>query len=176
MSKFLRSVLLLLSCSLYILPLYANSLIGTVIHIHDGDTLQVLSNKKTYKIRLLAIDAPEQDQAYGNEAKKNLSRLTLGKSVTVHWQKRDAYQRIIGQVFVQHPDCKSTDCKISLDINHQQVHNGAAWWYRHYANEQSAADAAGYEQAENQARQRRIGLWAQPNPAPPWSWRRSHSR
>lgn len=168
--------LLLVLLGIYSLPLHANTLTGTVVHIHDGDTLQVLSDKKKHKIRLLAIDAPEQDQAYGKEAKKNLSALTLGKSVTVNWQKRDTYQRIIGQVFIQHPDCKTTNCPNRLDINHQQILSGSAWWYRHYASEQGPADATRYEQAEKAAGQQRIGLWAKPNPIAPWSWRRSRPR
>lgn len=168
--------LLLLSCSFFMLPLQANSLTGTAVHIQDGDTLQVLSGQKKYTVRLLAIDAPEQDQAFGSASKKNLSALTLGQFVTVDWQKRDSYGRIIGQVFIQPADCKTAACPFTLDINHQQVQSGSAWWYRHYASEQRPTDAKLYEQAENQARHQRSGLWSQPNPLAPWSWRRSQRR
>jgi endonuclease YncB( thermonuclease family) len=47
------------------------------------------------------------------------------------------------------------------------------WWYRKYA----AGDTV-LEGFENKAREARKGLWADPQPVPPWEWRRSrvHSR
>jgi endonuclease YncB( thermonuclease family) len=44
--------------------------------------------------------------------------------------------------------------------------------YRHYAHEQSPADRVLYKDAENRAREKRLGLWRDPNPVPPWEWRR----
>lgn len=53
-----------------------------------------------------------------------------------------------------------------------QVSQGLAWWYRAYANEQAPADRGRYEAAENEARARRVGLWRDPDPIPPWDWRK----
>ena len=41
-----------------------------------------------------------------------------------------------------------------------------AWWFRRYA-----PDDRELERLENDARQARRGLWAQPRPIPPWEWR-----
>jgi hypothetical protein len=46
-----------------------------------------------------------------------------------------------------------------------------AWFYRAYAKELSREDAKAYEQAEQAAREEKIGLWAGPNPIPPWELR-----
>lgn len=46
-----------------------------------------------------------------------------------------------------------------------------AWWYRGYAKEQSVEDRASYAQAEDKARVRRVGLWKDARPLPPWEWR-----
>jgi len=54
----------------------------------------------------------------------------------------------------------------------EQIRAGFAWWYRAYAKEQSAEDAALYEQAENEARWQKRGLWVDDKPVPPWEWRR----
>jgi endonuclease YncB( thermonuclease family) len=51
------------------------------------------------------------------------------------------------------------------------VRKGLCWWYRKYADEQSAVDRVLYEDAERQARRKRRGLWSDPNPVPPWEWR-----
>jgi micrococcal nuclease len=51
------------------------------------------------------------------------------------------------------------------------VRAGLAWWYRHYAHEQSAADRVLYEDAETKAKAERKGLWIDPDPLPPWEWR-----
>ncbi len=66
-------------------------------------------------------------------------------------------------------DC--TNCGLTLDANLAQLTVGMAWWYRHYANEQPAADRGQYEFAEQEAKARKAGLWKEPNPIPPWDWR-----
>lgn len=153
--------------------LQAATLSGTVIKVHDGDTITLLAGKQRYKIRLLGIDAPEQDQTFGAHAKKQLSQLLMGKWVSVNWQHRDTYQRIVGQIWMADPICKTQSCALKMDANLQQISTGSAWWYRYYANQQHPADAALYQQAEKQARLNRLGLWSQTNPTPPWQWRRN---
>ena len=49
---------------------------------------------------------------------------------------------------------------------------GMAWWYRKYAKEQSSEDRGRYEFEEQEAKARRVGLWQDPEPVPPWEWRR----
>jgi len=64
-------------------------------------------------------------------------------------------------------------CQKAVDAGLRQIETGMAWWYRKYAREQAQGDAADYDRAETQARSRRIGLWSEPNPVPPWDWRRA---
>ncbi|MDH4040145.1 MAG: thermonuclease family protein, partial [Gammaproteobacteria bacterium] len=52
-------------------------------------------------------------------------------------------------------------------INLAMVAAGHAWWYRYYAPDEHLLEAA-----EDKARAERLGLWAEPNPVPPWEWRR----
>lgn len=58
-----------------------------------------------------------------------------------------------------------------VDVNLEQVRAGMAWWYVKYAKEQSPADRRLYDQAEQQARVQRVGLWRDENPRPPWEFR-----
>ncbi len=80
---------------------FADSLTGKVVKITDGDTLYVLdANYEQHKIRLAGIDAPERKQAYGLASRKHLVSIVAGQEVTVEYQKRDRYGRIVGKVLV----------------------------------------------------------------------------
>lgn len=58
------------------------------------------------------------------------------------------------------------------DINLAMINAGLAWHYKKYQKDQSRSDRLLYAHAEEQARQHRIGLWRDPNPTPPWDWRK----
>lgn len=64
--------------------------VGKVVSVHDGDTVQVLDENKTlYKIRFNGIDAPETKQDFGSKSKQSLSDLVFGKIVTIEYDKID---------------------------------------------------------------------------------------
>lgn len=140
----------------------AETITGSVVRVSDGDTVVVLdTNKVQHKIRLMGIDAPEKKQAYGRKSKDNLSSLIAGKHVVVEYKKRDQYKRIIGKI------------KLSgKDVNLEQVEAGMALHYKQYQGEQSRLDRQLYSEAEDGARNAKRGLWYDPNPIPPWDYRR----
>ena len=143
--------------------LLAAILEGRVVGISDGDTLKVLdSNHQLHTVRLMGIDAPEKAQPFGQRSKQSLSEMVFQKPVTVEWQKRDRYGRIIGKIIV-------TD---GTDICLEQINRGLAWHYKQYSSEQSVADKKIYSQAENVAKKAGVGLWGDAVPIPPWEWRR----
>ncbi len=142
-------------------PLAASVFGGKVVKVVDGDTVTILDNNTQYKIRLQGIDAPERKQAFGNASRKHLASLVAGKTVTVKWDKRDRYRRIVGFVIVD-----------GHDVNLVQVKAGMAWFYRYYQKELSAENRQRYAQAEDEARANKKGLWQDKNPMPPWEWRR----
>lgn len=150
----------------------AEVLEGKVTGIADGDTLYVLdSQRNNHKIRLLGIDAPERGQAFGEQSRQSLSRLTYRKAVRIDWESRDVYGRILGKVRVASARCRQYDCPKEFDVNLEQVRLGLAWWNKKYADSQFPRDARIYEIAERQAREKRAGLWADAHPTPPWRWR-----
>jgi endonuclease YncB( thermonuclease family) len=153
----------------------AATLVGRVVGVADGDSVTVLdADQVRHKVRLSAIDAPEKGQAFGNRAKQHLSELVFQKEVSVHWRKRDRYGRIVGKVMVQSPDCPG--CPKNLDVGQAQLSVGLAWWYRKHASEQSPDGRGRYESEEMQARARRVGLWRDAAPVPPWEFRKAQAR
>ncbi len=59
-----------------------NAIVGRVVGVHDGDTINILTPAKTeMKIRLEGIDAPEIKQPFGQKSKSELSAIVFGKEV-----------------------------------------------------------------------------------------------
>lgn len=138
----------------------AKTLTGQVVGITDGDTLTLLVDRQQYKIRIAGIDAPERYQAWGDWSKTNLSRLAANQIAVADCPKVDRWGREICKVTVN-----------TLDVGLEQIKDGLAWWYRKYAKEQSSEDQSAYESAELMAKLRRLGLWGDTNPVPPWDYR-----
>lgn len=83
--------------------------------------------------------------------------------------KAEAVRQARMQVYVQPPQC--SNCEKTIDAGFKLIRAGFAWWYRTYAKEQSSEDVALYEQAENEARWQKRGLWVEDKPVPPWERR-----
>ena len=81
--------------------------------------------------------------------------------MSVSYNKRDRYKRIIGKVILD-----------GQDINLEQIRRGLAWHYKSYQREQEVEDMALYAQGEHLAQKGRLGLWKDVNPIAPWDFRK----
>jgi len=153
---FVRAAKALVQCALLVLLLsaagvFAATLRGEVVGLADGDTITVLdSGKRSIRVRLAGIDAPERSQAFGSRARHQLASMVFRKQVLVEYEKEDRYGRIVGKVMVE-----------GLDVNLELIRDGLAWHYKAFANEQTLADQSAYAQAEKDAQRARRGLWAE---------------
>lgn len=138
-----------------ILAAEPQTLTGRVVSIADGDSITVLSDGVQVKIRLVGIDAPERKQPFGTRAKEHLASLVHEKEVTIETAGQDRYGRTLGTVFVG-----------GRNINHAMVESGFAWQYVQYSLDKRLMIL------EHDAREFRRGLWADPEPVPPWLWRK----
>ena len=147
---------------IYICTAKAESIDALVIKVADGDTITILDEqKKTHKIRLQGIDAPEKKQAYGEKSKQNLAFLIYNKMIHVEYSKYDKYGRIIGKVSLK-----------GQDICLEQLTQGMAWHYKKYQSEQPTHDRELYSSTEIKARDSKIGLWNDVQPTTPWDFRK----
>ena len=134
---------------------------GKVINVHDGDTVTVVDqDNKKFPIRLAGIDAPELKQEVGAASQQNLSRMVLGKQVTIYWSKIDKYRRTVGTIMLD-----------GRDVNIEQVRAGLAWHFKKYEDEQPPEDRRTYAAAEQTARVAKLGLWKEEAPVAPGDWR-----
>jgi micrococcal nuclease len=129
--------------------------IAKVIGVTDGDTVIVLTEtKQQIKIRLEGIDCPESHQDYGDRAKQTIAELCYGKEVTVQKTGEDRYGRTLAYIYVG-----------NLCVNKQLLILGMAWHYKQYNKDHELA------KLETVAREKKVGLWSQPNPMAPWDFR-----
>jgi micrococcal nuclease len=128
-----------------------------VIGVTDGDSLVVITNGQTIKIRLAQIDAPERRQPYGQQSRLELTRLVNGKMVIIVPQTTDRYGRTVANLTVD-----------QRDVNQAMVARGAAWAYKDYVRDQA------FFALEARARTSRQGLWALSGDqrVAPWEYRR----
>ena len=145
---------------------------GTVTNVSDGDSLKLATVEGTaLKVRLYGIDAPELErlnrttgmvakpgQPYGNEACQALRSKVLGHTVRLDIMDIDRYKRPVGIVSMN-----------NRNINLEIIKEGYAWAYREYLRGPYASE---FIDAEGEARERRLGLWNQSNPQPPWEFRK----
>ena len=153
MKRFLTIILILLW------PLTAHAWMAKVVSVTDGDTIKVYNAELgQVKIRFYGIDTPEKGQPYGKAAGKYLASLVAGAAVEVESVTKDRYGRTVGIVWDN-----------ETNINQEMVRSGYAWVYQRYCDK----PFCDYWLAlENEAKTSKFGLWQEPNPIPPWEWRR----
>ncbi|XP_010516222.1 PREDICTED: staphylococcal-like nuclease CAN1 [Camelina sativa] len=111
---------------------------------------------KKFRIRLSGIDSPESKMPYGKEAHDELLKMVEGKCLKVLVYTEDRYGRCVGDIY----------CNGKF-VQEVMLKKGLAW---HYVAYDKRAELAKWE---NEARQKRIGLWASSNPEKPWEWRKN---
>ena len=81
----------------------------------------------------------------------------FGREVTLQMHGLDNYGRTIADVLL----LDGTDVNLTL------VKDGWCWWYQKYA-----PDNVTLAELQRRARRSGLGLWADPDPVPPWEWRK----
>lgn len=136
-----------------------------VIAVIDGDTLllkplNTSAASRFYKLRLADIDAPELNQSFGQQAKRDLMGLVLHQHVRVVTVATDRYGRRIGWVSLLRPN------NVAFDINAALVRRGDAWALSR------SRRATLLREMQQHAQRNRSGLWSDADAIPPWIWRR----
>ncbi len=135
---------------------------GKCLDVTDGDTVIVMYNELPVRVRLHGIDAPEGGQDFGRRAKQRLAALVKGKTLRLQKMDVDQYYRVVARLWLD-----------GVDINREMVASGMAWVTPRYCTQDFCEN---WQEAETEARNAKLGLWAHPNPLPPWDWRRERRR
>lgn len=128
-----------------------------VVKVIDGDTIQVVIDGKKETLRLIGIDAPETGDprslvsCFGNEATNKAKEILNGKSVQLEPDltqgERDKYNRLLRYVFLEN----------GTNFNNLMISQGFAHEYTYRIPYKYQTE---FKQAERQAREKKLGLWA----------------
>jgi endonuclease YncB( thermonuclease family) len=135
-----------------------NSFGAPVVKVLQGDLISVELDGELISIRLAEIDAPEERQPFSRQSRNFVEELVMKKQVTIVVKSVDRFKRVIGKVFLK--DGKS--------LNREVVKWGYAWHYKVNLKEDKYLAALEY-----QAWGKKLGLWLDKNPIPPWKFRSS---
>ena len=130
---------------------------ATVVKVIDGDTLDVAYGEIVERVRLHGVDCPEvaknareRSQPSGEAAKGYVeTHLAEHPTVLVKYRDRDKYGRIVGDVFYGVP---------ARSLCYELLDAGLAWHDLRYDRNPA------WEQACQNARKKRAGLWADSEP------------
>jgi micrococcal nuclease len=122
-----------------------------VVDVNDGDSVVISMEGKTYRTRLIGIDAPEMGQEpWGRKAKKYLRELVKGSDGRVRVEtdvtKYDKYDRLLVYLWL---DDRTL-------INELMLRNGYAVLFTIQPNSKHMDRL---KQAQYAARQNRSGIW-----------------
>ena len=128
-----------------------------VIHVVDGDTLDIAIHGVKTRLRLIGINTPEtvdprrKVECFGKEASAKAKELLSGKEVSIEFDPSqgtyDKYGRLL--VYVYLPDGTS--------FNKQMISEGYAYEYTYRLPYKYQAE---YKQAQHDAETAARGLWA----------------
>jgi endonuclease YncB( thermonuclease family) len=133
-------------------------LVGEVLHVKDGDTLEVRHCQETLAVRIFGIDAPEKGQPFADQARTGLRALLNHPEVNLVVQYKDSYDRLVAEVILSG----------SRSVSYEMVRKGLAWHFTKYNSDPELA------RLEKEARNNRVGIWTLPAPQPPWEYRQQH--
>jgi micrococcal nuclease len=132
---------------------------GKVIAIIDGDTYDILEDgNQTVRIRMEGIDAPEKGMPFYRVAKNYLGKLCFEKNVRLEVTGKDNHGRTLAFSFLDD----------GSELSHEMIKAGLAWHFKKYSSDSVLSNL------EIEARNSKLGLWADIHPMPPWKNRRLH--
>lgn len=128
----------------------------SVVSVVDGDTIDVMLNNKTERLRLIGMDTPETKdprkpvQCFGQEASNKATELLLNKKVRLEADDTqdnvDKYDRLLRYVYLED----------GLFFNKWMIENGYAYEYTYNVPYKYQVE---FKQAQITAKDKQLGLW-----------------
>ena len=158
------NVLLCFTASFSIFSISTSALASTykVTEVLDGDTIKVVNteNNSVKKVRLACIDAPEDSQPQGRLSTVTLNAfIPVGTGIELNEVDTDRYGRSVSEVL-----------KNGVNVNLSMLKKGQAVVYHRYLS--NCPNGSAYIDAENAAKNKKVGFWNDSTFITPEDWRR----
>ena len=121
--------------------------VGVVVGVTDGDTISILIDGVTYRLRLIGIDCPESGQSFFYDSAAHMSKLVEGKTVVLvrDISDTDNYGRLLRYVIAG-----------NTFVNYQIVIDGYAYTDTYPPD---VACSSTFTEAQASAKMSKVGLW-----------------
>ena len=141
-----------------ILPEPPFSYRGKIGRAWGGDNFEVIADNKVHFAWIAGISTPAYGQFGHQLAFERLKELTSNHQVEISVLKRDQWKREVCELRIlsQQGD---------IDLATTLLKEGLAW-----SSSNDGSNAERYRELEGQAREKKLGIWSQPNPIPPWEF------
>lgn len=125
-----------------------------VVTVHEGDRFTIYHDGRRETIYLKDIDCPELKQPFGKQARRVSTAYVGSRDVVIRSLKQDRQGRKTAEVLLAD----------GRNVAHELLNEGLAW------SRPQSSDGQNLKDMEELARAAHKGLWADPNPVPPWKW------
>jgi endonuclease YncB( thermonuclease family) len=136
------------------------SFTGTCKDIVNGSTITAIHDGQDVSVKLYSAECPENGQSFFDEAKAFTSNLIQNKTINVD---------------VIEADHSGNCCAIvkigDKDVGYELLKSGLAWYKKRFCVVKKE-----YVTAEKEAKEKKVGLWSESNPVPPWTYRENLNR
>jgi micrococcal nuclease len=140
-----------------------------VLSVIDGDSLNVSIARDRIEVRLDSIDCPEGKQAWGEQAAVGLRKILNRRMVLIEIHGQDQYGRKLATLYAVH--LTNHEC---VNVNELMVMAGHAWVNRLHYDHLPPDRQEKFNELQRFAKTKGLGLWGEPNPLPPWEWRKAN--
>ncbi len=136
---------------------------GKLSRAWGGDNFEFGQQQQLHYFFMTGIDCPELGQPFGEEARRYLIDTYCDRELEMEVLQYDELKREIGHAWATNQEGGRVNLAIDL------LSRGYGWYD---GNEFEGAEQ--YRAAMEIARTKKIGLWSQPNPTPPWEhWQKT---
>ncbi len=136
---------------------------GKLSRAWGGDNFEFGQKQQLHYFFMIGIDCPESGQPFYKRAHNYLIERCFDREMDIEVLMYDELKREVGHAWVTEADGKRVNLAIDL------LSNGFGWYD---GNEFEGAEQ--YREAMESARAKKLGLWSQPNPTPPWEhWKKT---
>ena len=135
------------------------NLVGYIGRVWGADNFEFGDESALHYFFITGVDCPEPGQPFYEKSIGFLLNNFGHKILELTVDGYDDWKREFGHAIYVDENGRSTDVGLSL------VENGMAWY-----NGSEFEGAQAYRDAFENAKRAKIGLWAQPNPVPPWEF------
>lgn len=120
-----------------------------IVRVIDGDTVELTGGDR---LRLLAVDTPEQGEPLHDRALACLAAWTRNRGIRVEYdrQRRDRYGRMLGFVYVDD----------TVMVNRLLIDSGLAYVYLFRDDDLGRPEYRQLIESQRKAIERKSGLWA----------------